>query len=77
MIFPTGDSDFNAMAVEVTFDGSGSTLPVPIQIQDDFVAEGTEAFSIRLGLPLGPNADRIRTGLNQSTVFIEDDDGIP
>jgi hypothetical protein len=27
-------------------------------------------------LPSGPNAERISTGLNQSTVFIEDNDGI-
>ena len=71
-----GDDDFNATTVEVTFDGANSTLSVDIEIQDDFLAEGTEAFSIRLGLPSGPNADRISTGLNQSVVFIEDNDGI-
>ncbi len=60
----------------MTFDGDNSTLPIAIEIQDDFLAEGMEAFSIRLGLPSGPNANRISTGLNQSTVFIEDNDGI-
>ena len=60
----------------MTFEGDNSTLPVAVEIQDDFLAEGTETFSIRLGLPWGPNADRILTGLNQSMVFIEDNDGI-
>ena len=70
------DADFNATAIEVTFDGDNSTLPVSVEILDDFLAEGTEAFSIRLGLPSGPNAGRIMTGLNQSVVIIEDNDGI-
>ena len=70
------DVDFNATAVEVTFDGDNSTLPVLVEILDDFLAEGMETFSIRLGLPSGPNAGRITTGLNQSAVFIEDNDGI-
>ena len=71
-----GDADFNATAVEVIFNGDNSTLPVAVEIQDDFLAEGTEAFSIRLGFPSGPNADRILTSLNQSIIFIEDNDGI-
>ena len=73
---PKGEADFSAMAIEVTFDEDISSLAVAVEIQDDFLAEGTEAFTIRLSLPLGPNAERIITGLNHSTVFIEDNDGI-
>lgn len=76
MAILVGNDDFNAKAIEATFIGDNFTLPVAIEIGDDALAEGTEAFSIRLGVPSGSNADRIMTGLNQSTVFIEDNDGI-
>ena len=75
LAFLQGEADFSTVAIEVTFDGGNSTLPVAIEIEDDLLAEGMEAFTVRLGLPLGRSANRILTGLNQSTVFIEDDDG--
>lgn len=75
IIYLTGDDDFNGTKIEVTFAPGVSNLSVPVEIVNDFLAEGTEAFVVNLDLLAGPRANRIMTGLNQSTVFIEDDDG--
>ena len=50
-------------------------MPLAIDIIDDFVAEGTEAFVITLGLPAGPKANSVLIDLDQSTIIIADDDG--
>ena len=50
-------------------------MPLAIDIIDDFVAEGTEAFFIILGLPAGPKANSVLIDLDQSTIIIADDDG--
>ena len=55
-------------------DVNTTVVSVTLEIVDDFLAEGTEAFTVKLGLPSGPEASRVMIGLNQSTVFIEDDD---
>lgn len=60
----------------MTFDANTSIrIPVTLEVVDDFLAEGTEVFTIKLGSDSGPEASRVMTGLNQSTVFIEDNDG--
>ena len=60
----------------MTFDANTSiTIPVTLEVVDDFISEGTEVFTVKLGSPSGPEASRVIIGLNQSTVFIEDNDG--
>ena len=73
-----GEADFNATVREVTFNADNFHLPqaVAMEIIDDFIAEGMEAFTVSLGLSSNQvRADRVGIGLNQSTVFIEDNDG--
>ena len=61
--------------MEVTYSAGTTVVPLTIGIIDDFVAEGTEAFNVTLGLPSGLNANRVLAGLDRSTVFITDNDG--
>ena len=72
MDYRTGPS----MVQRLRFEASAQRLPFPIQIFEDIIPEGTEAFQLRSrNSALGPNFDSPQNISANALVTIEDDDG--
>ena len=68
------NQDYTPLSSEVTFKPANAPrLRVTVAIGDDGIVEGTESLFLLLAAPEGERS--IVFGSNQSSIFIQDDDG--